>query len=725
MLFVKTLALNDRFNGATTEEEIFSYLWNRNEIQHLLNLISHMDNQCKTKEASEKARNNGNVFYKSKLMKMALLNYNISILTAPHPPILTNDKTKDVSTGDSKMEPYPTATFTDTKVASVSERTRIDLDNNSGNGHDNYKGIGIESPHEIIKLQQAVLALQNEVSLLREQVAIMSEEIANLQKKVATNEDQEHCTARELENEGVDNTEYRELALGYANRSAVLYELQQYEECIRDINLALKYGYPKSSREKLMKRRTKCEAAIKTGPYERLLSSRCSCQEVPLTNTQILGASEAIDLAFTPAKGRHLVAKTDIRPGEILMDHKTLVAMPFSKQILRCSTCKIRCYVPLPCPSCSMAFCSEVCRTQGLAGEHQNECIFSFEEDESFCLVRELMMKTTFVKLKDLVPKLRTEKETQHPSRLGFNENGVYDPSDYRTFYHLLTNKDNRKIDSLFSDCILAVMLLKLLLLSEKFFTNEAGIPFTPSSEDLIFTGGILFHHFLNINANNATIMELETTSGSSLFAAEKSGSLFSPLVALMNHSCYPSAMVTTCGNRAIVIATRSIKTGEEVTLSYLGDRAYTQPETTRRQKVLCNFYFLCHCVACEGKWSELIHVSSKRTFKCLACGGPVSLRLKTCMDCGLDFLKSSGENVYDLDEIGNKISQGTQILMTRLLHYPAHKLSKIDLKSLISVIEIFDKYVYPPDEVHEAAQRMLVEWFTITSRHYIRMEGF
>lgn len=120
------------------------------------------------------------------------------------------------------------------------------------------------------------------------------------------------------------------------------------------------------------------------------------------------------------------------------------------------------------------------------------------------------MLKTTFVKLKVLVPKLRTETETKHPSRLGFNEDGVYDPSDYRTFYHLLTNKNNRNIENLFDQCLMAVIMLKFLLVSEKFFINEAGIPFTPSSEDLIFTGGILFHHLLNVDANNGTVLELE-----------------------------------------------------------------------------------------------------------------------------------------------------------------------------------------------------------------------
>lgn len=150
---------------------------------------------------------------------------------------------------------------------------------------------------------------------------------------------------------------------------------------------------------------------------------------------------------------------------------------------------------------------------QGYADGHGKECFPLSQvilKNINLCLVQKLMLKTTFVKLKDLVPKLRAEAETKSPSQLGFNEDGVYDPSDYRTFYHLLTSKNNRGMDFLFQECLRAVILLKILLESERFFINEAGIPFTPSSEDLIFTGGIIFHHCLNVDTNNGIVLDLE-----------------------------------------------------------------------------------------------------------------------------------------------------------------------------------------------------------------------
>lgn len=64
------------------------------------------------------------------------------------------------------------------------------------------------------------------------------------------------CTQSDLE-------EYRSLSLGYANRSAVLLELEQYDKCICDIEAALRYGYPKLLHSKLAERKAKCLIALK------------------------------------------------------------------------------------------------------------------------------------------------------------------------------------------------------------------------------------------------------------------------------------------------------------------------------------------------------------------------------------------------------------------------------------------------------------------------------
>lgn len=175
---------------------------------------------------------------------------------------------------------------------------------------------------------------------------------------------------------------YRSLALGYANRSAVLFELGQYEDCIKDIDMALRYGYPKLLHSKLAERKAKCLIAQKkeTEAEELLNSSlealnalsldeakskasrdslhqllhQCRqgegsaqpsqeskfndvpsdlsgsrekllfCYETPKPpelshrNSVIPSLSSTVRLAFSPSQGRYLVAERDIKPGKLL-----------------------------------------------------------------------------------------------------------------------------------------------------------------------------------------------------------------------------------------------------------------------------------------------------------------------------------------------------------------------------------------------------------------------
>merc|ERR1719323_121973 len=56
---------------------------------------------------------------------------------------------------------------------------------------------------------------------------------------------------------------FEALALCYANRSAALRRLCQYEDCLRDIARAARFGYPKENMFKLWERKGKCYYGLK------------------------------------------------------------------------------------------------------------------------------------------------------------------------------------------------------------------------------------------------------------------------------------------------------------------------------------------------------------------------------------------------------------------------------------------------------------------------------
>ena len=54
----------------------------------------------------------------------------------------------------------------------------------------------------------------------------------------------------------------RDVALGLGNRSAVFFELKEYEKCLDDISAAILFGYPGDLKYKVLDRRARCFSAL-------------------------------------------------------------------------------------------------------------------------------------------------------------------------------------------------------------------------------------------------------------------------------------------------------------------------------------------------------------------------------------------------------------------------------------------------------------------------------
>ncbi|XP_052611999.1 SET and MYND domain-containing protein 4 isoform X1 [Peromyscus californicus insignis] len=164
------------------------------------------------------------------------------------------------------------------------------------------------------------------------------------------------------------------ISLCYANRSAALFHLGQYEACLKDIVRAGMHGYPERLQPKMMLRKTEClvnlgrlqEAKQTIAALESSLTAKPTLlpsshqilqrslhhlkvkiqekETLPETfpaalgrafedmalgeeNRQISGASRSVSLHTDPLKGRHLVATKDILPGELLVKEDAFVSV--------------------------------------------------------------------------------------------------------------------------------------------------------------------------------------------------------------------------------------------------------------------------------------------------------------------------------------------------------------------------------------------------------------
>lgn len=228
---------------------------------------------------------------------------------------------------------------------------------------------------------------------------------------------------------------HEELALGYANRSAVLFQMKEYELCIRDITRAFDNSYPNNLMYKLFERKARCLKALKEYPralesmksaemwmkYSTLNETKSSSFKKDVSkqiefldekvaamsisefanacdhrktaaapyksvatpipdniqfNSEVPCARSNVKLEYKEDRGRFLVASEDIKPGEIL-----IIETPYSSILLpeyygtHCQSCFIRILAPIPCWfCCKVRFCSDICRLEAWERFHKVEC---------------------------------------------------------------------------------------------------------------------------------------------------------------------------------------------------------------------------------------------------------------------------------------------------------------------------------------------------------------
>lgn len=237
-----------------------------------------------------------------------------------------------------------------------------------------------------------------------------------------------------------------ELSLAYANRSAALFKGKWFEDCLRDIYLALENNYPDDLKTKLYLRKASCLQALEPDDHEAInkafteahqwldkmplkdqesmkkkltdqqaikLAKNISCYTLNFNdpppklraeNSTVPGLSDAVEFKYNEEFGRHMVARRDIKPGEIIGTQIPYVnTVNLSMRYKICWHCKKQTWSSLPCNTCSeVVFCSKVCREKAQLDYHDVECPV-LQQILAFGAVDNLMLtlRLTIVALKE------------------------------------------------------------------------------------------------------------------------------------------------------------------------------------------------------------------------------------------------------------------------------------------------------------------------------------
>ena len=202
-----------------------------------------------------------------------------------------------------------------------------------------------------------------------------------------------------------------------------------------------------------------------------------------------------------------------------------------------------------------------------------------------------------------------------------------------------MTHSDKLVFDKWIGNALNAVLAAEILKANTAFFCN---VPSNLKDEFKRFISTLMLRHIEAACINTVGVSEPEGLDGVTLADAyrgklppERSSDLQSPnfgkvagalypVISLMSHSCDPNVRYLnrpTNGTIMVAVASRSLKKGENLLISYVNN-FHDEPISSRQAQLQENYYFQCRCVACEKNWptsAELVR-NEMPTFCCRAC---------------------------------------------------------------------------------------------------------
>ncbi|XP_013167232.1 PREDICTED: SET and MYND domain-containing protein 4 [Papilio xuthus] len=550
-----------------------------------------------------------------------------------------------------------------------------------------------------------------------------------------------------------------ELSILYANRSAALSHLEQYEDTLSDIKRCLSLAYPRHLRYKVYERRARTLLIVKRHQEaitafqdtitaldeannlnkEKRQKMRTDAKLMleilnkgitlagnpkdpePLrktppkpklpgkNNPQYPAASDAIQIDYNEAKGRYATAARDIQAGESL-----LIEKPFSGVLLgeysktHCQNCFIKCPVPIPCPRCpNVIFCSEKCSDDAQKTYHSYECQILPLLWKSGCSI------TCHIALR-MITQHKKDYFNEIISNIEEKPTGVYKSGDYKNIYHLVAHEDKRTKQDFLHRTQMTTFLLKLLEISGYFDNKPREKPIDINElkslgidekhkDDVALIGGLILKNLQVLQFNAHEVFELQCPKprvGNNVIkhngkSVFLAGAVF-PTLALFNHSCDPGVVRYFCGPYIVVRAVKNIKKGEEVAENY-GPIFTTVPKEKRQADLKEQYWFDCTCVPCQQNWPRYEDMTENyMRFKCDS-DHPCPNVIPVPYDCQEFMVKCGLCNQYTNILKGLKSLQDTDMMYK--LGRGAMEEGKYGeaIKKFIEMLKLYDSTLAPP----------------------------
>ncbi|KAI5731580.1 hypothetical protein M8J77_012647 [Diaphorina citri] len=563
---------------------------------------------------------------------------------------------------------------------------------------------------------------------------------------------EEYKEALDMYNQALIHIEFiegtnKDVSIIFANRSAVLYHLEKYEETLEDIRVALDLGYPKDITYKVKERKAKCLLALKQhksaleafkqaltslddgkipmekkkkmqldiqimismlSKHKNLSNEQLSKPSNPLktfdkSNKDFTTLSCKVDIEQNEKDGRFTRAREDIKVGENILvenSYASVLLEVYSKT--HCYHClKSVSLTPFPCKKCSrVIFCSWQCEQAAQSSHHAVECSlipFIWKSGLSvICYISLRMMSQT---KEDFFRNIQVylqdkDKDSKFPQ--------LSRPEQlYIRTHSTVSHSDQRPVDDYLHTAHVAVFLYQLLKSSNYFKSNDAKL------EELI--GGLLLHQIQCLQFNCHEVADLVGTGESS--KTRFIGAGIFPTLSMFNHSCEPNIVRYFRGTMVYVNLCKNFKKGDQICENY--GPLYSQVRKTERQNTLkSQYWFDCHCIACEHDWPlfEEMEAAQDLRFRCETenCHNVVKVATNTtqfmikCDKCD-QFI-----NIFK----GLKNLQDTESLFRLANNYKENGLYEKALEKFTQLMTLLDENLVPPYRDYILCQRSIQTCF-------------
>ncbi|XP_001660071.2 uncharacterized protein LOC5571975 [Aedes aegypti] len=401
----------------------------------------------------------------------------------------------------------------------------------------------------------------------------------------------DYLEALEKYNESIcwaDGPDSEDLGIGYANRSAIYFDMGEYELSLANIALAKKHNYPERLMPKLLTREHNSKEKIATGHSK--LAMRCPSLAMKVeSHPKRPFMAAGIVQKELPIYGRSLVAERPFKAGDVILHEKAwMAAISPELKYQNCNRCSIANFHSLiPCPNCvSIMYCSEKCLEEDLKYSHRFECGISEKLHHiSYGSSRILMGPRAFFygltlfkdNLEDMMKFCEANgRDGADPLTLDYSN---YDPLEEFKIFHkvkLPTNNFLYEDSFRFYAAVYYSVYMKHPLVR--------SLVVTKPQKDFMLRSFLDYTRIIGF-----LIIGPRQNFTNQLFS----------IASVCNHSCDPNTLAAVHFDQLKLIALRPIAADEQIQISY-GPLAIKNTDNERRQ-TLTMYHFDCICDSCDA----------------------------------------------------------------------------------------------------------------------------